>query len=114
MYWRYDEEVHSIELDYPRDMQMWKGVPYNIDAVFQYHDRKTYFFKGKHFWEFDDQRMEVTAAGPVAVGEGWLHCPKELHDPFTGDQQEVVVSDSPSPGLHSILLLLSWAKLGLS
>ena len=113
MYWRYDEEVQSIELDYPRDMQMWKGVPYNIDAVFQYHDKKTYFFKGKHFWEFDDQRMEA-AGGPVAVGEVWLHCPKELHDPFMADQQEVVVSGSPSPGLHTILLLLSWAKLGLS
>ena len=36
MYWRYDEEVGSVELDYPRDMSMWKGVPYNIDAVFQH------------------------------------------------------------------------------
>lgn len=25
-----------MELDYPRDMSMWKGVPYNIDAVFQH------------------------------------------------------------------------------
>lgn len=33
---RYDEEAGSVELDYPRDMSMWKGVPYNIDAVFQY------------------------------------------------------------------------------
>ena len=33
---RYDEEVGSVELDYPRDMSMWKGVPYNIDAVFQH------------------------------------------------------------------------------
>ena len=36
MYWRYDEEAGSIELDYPRDMSMWKGVPYNIDSVFRY------------------------------------------------------------------------------
>jgi len=34
---RFDEEAGKVELDYPRDMSMWKGVPYNIDAVFQ-HD----------------------------------------------------------------------------
>ena len=36
MYWRFDEEAGKVELDYPRDMSMWKGVPYNIDSVFQY------------------------------------------------------------------------------
>jgi matrix metalloproteinase-16 (membrane-inserted) len=35
MYWRFDEEIQHIELDYPRDLAMWKGVPYNVDAVFQ-------------------------------------------------------------------------------
>lgn len=38
MYWRFDEEVGRIELDYPRDMSMWRGVGYNIDAVFQWKD----------------------------------------------------------------------------
>lgn len=33
---RFDEETGKVELDYPRDMSMWKGVPYNIDAVFQH------------------------------------------------------------------------------
>ena len=67
MYWRYDEEVQHIELDYPRDIQMWKGVPYHIDGVFQYHNKKTYFFKGKHFWEFDDERMEVTKSSSAYI-----------------------------------------------
>ena len=82
MYWRFDEEIQYIELDYPRDLVMWKGVPYNIDAVFQAQDKKTYFFKDQYFWEFNDKKMEVTEQSPLHVGEYWLHCPKEIHDPF--------------------------------
>ena len=102
MYWRFDEQIQHIELDYPRDLQMWKGkhwlrlcyrleaevvielisgVPYNIDAVFQAPDQKTYFFKEKYFWEFNDKRMEVSAMSPQLVGESWLHCPREMQDP---------------------------------
>ena len=60
MYWRFDEEEQYVELDYPRDLVMWRGIPYNIDAVFQWHDKKTYFFKEKYFWLFNDQRMQVS------------------------------------------------------
>ena len=41
MYWRFDEEEQYVELDYPRDIVMWRGIPYNIDAVFQWHNKKT-------------------------------------------------------------------------
>ena len=106
MYWRYDEEVQHIELDYPRDIQMWKGVPYDIDGVFQYHNKKTYFFKGKKFWEFDDERMEVTTSSPTLVGEYWLHCPKELVGVDVGAGQPQV-SSGPSIHIASLICLLS-------
>jgi hypothetical protein len=35
MYWRFDEGIQQVELDYPRDLSMWKGVPDHFDAVFQ-------------------------------------------------------------------------------
>ena len=82
MYWRFDEEEQYVELDYPRDLVMWRGIPYNIDAVFQWHDKKTYFFKEKYFWEFNDQRMQVSADSPKLIGELFLQCPKEILDPF--------------------------------
>ena len=106
MYWRYDEEVQHIELDYPRDIQMWKGVPYDIDGVFQYHNKKTYFFKGKKFWEFDDERMEVTTSSPTLVGEYWLHCPKELVGVDVGAGQPQV-SSGPSIHIAPLICLLS-------
>lgn len=41
---RFDEDIGRVELDYPRDMAMWKGVGYNIDSVFQWKDRKHILF----------------------------------------------------------------------
>lgn len=40
MVFRFDEDLGRVELDYPRDMAMWKGVGYNIDSVFQWKDGK--------------------------------------------------------------------------
>lgn len=39
-YWRFDEDEMHVELDYPRDMSMWRGIGYDIDSAFQYHDGK--------------------------------------------------------------------------
>ena len=61
---------------------MWAGVPYNIDAAFQSHNGKTYFFKEKMFWEFNDIRMTVSKDSPQLIGEFWLNCPREMQDPF--------------------------------
>lgn len=37
---RFDEDIHHVELDYPRDMSIWRGIGYHIDAAFQYKDGK--------------------------------------------------------------------------
>lgn len=40
-YWRYDDETDRMEPGYPRDiMTIWKGVGYNLNAAFQWHDGK--------------------------------------------------------------------------
>ncbi|CAH2262858.1 jg9231 [Pararge aegeria aegeria] len=77
MYWKFDEEVGRVELDYPRDMAMWKGVGYNIDSVFQWKDGKTYFFKGKGFWKFNDLYMRVEHERQLPSAQYWMQCPKE-------------------------------------
>jgi len=33
-YWKFDEERNRIELSYPRNFSVWKGVPTNLDAAF--------------------------------------------------------------------------------
>lgn len=32
-YWRFDERTNRVELDYPRGMKIWKGVPTHLDAA---------------------------------------------------------------------------------
>jgi hypothetical protein len=44
MYWRLDDDTGQTEMDYPRDMSIWRGVDYNIDAVFQWKDGDFFFF----------------------------------------------------------------------
>ncbi|XP_011864181.1 PREDICTED: matrix metalloproteinase-14-like isoform X2 [Vollenhovia emeryi] len=75
MYWRFDESVNYVELDYPRDMSMFAGVGNDIDAVFQWKNGKTYFFKGKGFWEFDDLRMRVAHEKQKLSAPVWMGCP---------------------------------------
>lgn len=41
---RFDEYVKNVELDYPRDMVMWSGVPYSIDSAFKYNGKCLGFY----------------------------------------------------------------------
>ncbi|KAE8744358.1 hypothetical protein FOCC_FOCC009011 [Frankliniella occidentalis] len=73
LFWRLDEEVGKVELDYPRDMSMWRGVGYNVDAVLQKHG-VTYFFKNKGYWKFDDRHMRVEQCMPKNIAASWMGC----------------------------------------
>ncbi|XP_021938956.1 matrix metalloproteinase-2-like isoform X2 [Zootermopsis nevadensis] len=81
MYWKFDEDIGKVELDYPRDMSMWSGVGYNIDTVFQWKDGRTYFFKGKGFWKFNDGRMRVENEQQTLSAPVWMGCPREMERP---------------------------------
>ncbi|KAF5306949.1 hypothetical protein FQA39_LY00179 [Lamprigera yunnana] len=78
MYWRFDEDLQKVELDYPRNMSMWKGVGTDIDAVFQWKDGKTYFFKGKGFWKFNDLRMRVEHEEQTLSAPFWMGCSRNI------------------------------------
>ncbi|XP_055384566.1 matrix metalloproteinase-2-like [Condylostylus longicornis] len=86
LYWRFDEDVEKVELDYPRDMSIWAGIGYHINAAFQYTNGKTYFFKGKTYWEFNDDRMRVAHIRPKPSAHKWMHCPREQDSPNNSKQ----------------------------
>ncbi|XP_037956211.1 matrix metalloproteinase-2 [Teleopsis dalmanni] len=80
LYWRLDKETGRAELDYPRDMSIWAGIGYNIDAAFQYTDRKTYFFKGLGYWEFNDDLMMVAHPKLKVSARKWMNCPRRVNE----------------------------------
>ncbi|KAK7576675.1 hypothetical protein V9T40_012961 [Parthenolecanium corni] len=75
-YWKLTEDEKSIEPDYPKDIKAWDGIGDNIDAAFQWTDGITYFFKGKGFWKFDDQRMKTRNQSPIPSAQVWMGCDK--------------------------------------
>ncbi|XP_054090383.1 matrix metalloproteinase-2 isoform X2 [Zeugodacus cucurbitae] len=80
LYWRLDEDTGRVELDYPRDMSIWRGIGYNIDAAFKYSNGKTYFFKGYGYWEFNDDLMEVAHPRPKLSARKWMNCPRLVNE----------------------------------
>jgi len=86
---------------YPHDMSRWRGVPSDLDAAMQWTDGsiyqeysnfqtnnnvrfimvllylgKTYFFKKKLFWRFDDTIVRTDIRYPLSAPQYWLGCPE--------------------------------------
>lgn len=76
-YWKFDEEENKVELDYPRSITAWRGVPSDIDAAFQWTDGITYFFKNDKFWKFVDVKMRTESEVPSEIGGFWFRCPSQ-------------------------------------
>lgn len=112
---RFDEETQKVELDYPRDMSIWRGVGYNIDAAFRYKDGKfwlkffffikfsiisftflpgqTYFFKDKGFWKFNDHNMRVYHEKRKPSAQHWMGCKRGSNDYEFDARREPLVVD---------------------
>ncbi|XP_033231708.1 matrix metalloproteinase-2 [Belonocnema kinseyi] len=110
MYWRFDDTINYVELDYPRDMSMFAGVGYNIDAVFQWKNGKTYFFRGKYFWEFDDMRMRVSHEKPKLSSTFWMNCSSEVDtndiDAIPRRRTHLKISSSSASKISSSSLII--------
>ncbi|XP_055705191.1 matrix metalloproteinase-2 isoform X3 [Phlebotomus papatasi] len=116
-YWGFDEEIKRVELDYPRDMSMWGGIGYHIDAAFQWTDHRTYFFKGKGFWKFNDRKMRVEHIEQKPSAPVWMRCPRTSNEIDPPKRRDALVALSSA--IHTInytlllptILLLSHAIL---
>lgn len=76
-YWRYDKTRQKIEDGYPRHISAWRGIPSNIDAVFQWKNGRSYFFKGTKYYAFDDYSVKVLESPnpyPRDVAAYWMGC----------------------------------------
>ena len=59
-YYRFSNHRQSQpDSDYPKDLRKWDQRWLNLDAAFQYNNRKTYFFQGRGYYVFDDNAFAV-------------------------------------------------------
>ena len=61
-YWRYTRKGRKFTLDrgYPKDIRFgWKGVPINVDAITTMPHGKTFWFKGKYFYEYESPKCMI-------------------------------------------------------
>ncbi|KAK0080838.1 hypothetical protein PV325_013239 [Microctonus aethiopoides] len=112
----FDESIKHVELDYPRDMSMFRGVDYNIDTVFQWKNGKTYFFKGKGFWEFNDMRMRVAHEKPKSSAQFWMGCPPEMETndvDFPERRAKIINNAANTPTFRFSLIILLLIALSM-
>ena len=72
LYWRLNHFFKS-DVDYPRDISVWRGVPENVSAILSIRDT-TYFFSGLVFWPFNNLAMKIENP-PRLVSSFWFGCP---------------------------------------
>lgn len=97
-YWRLGARGDRVEMDYPRDIAVWRGLPPNYSAALTVLSQ-TYFFAGRAYWEFDVMRMRTNEA-PALTAPYWLSCP------FYNQRELWPCTSRASSSSSSLVLLL--------
>uniref|UniRef100_H2M5R4 Matrix metalloproteinase-17 n=1 Tax=Oryzias latipes TaxID=8090 RepID=H2M5R4_ORYLA len=79
-FWRYDDHLRRMDLGYPKDSILWKGLPSELDDAMRWSDGSSYFFKGKEYWQVPGSNMEVEAGSPRLIAKDWLFCTEMQSD----------------------------------
>ena len=76
-YWKFDpSRKPPVQNVYPRDIEKW-DLPSNIDGALKWSDNITYFFKGDHFYRFNDRRFAIDSGDPKfprPTAPWWFGC----------------------------------------
>ncbi|CAH1802307.1 unnamed protein product [Owenia fusiformis] len=98
MYWKLSHR-NKVERNYPRDLSVWGGVPVSPDAAFQFWDGRTYFFKGKQYWEFNDGVMRTRKSSPRPLAGLWMGC-SDLPTTETSNEIPIFPAGDEQPRVH--------------
>nr|XP_027224414.1 matrix metalloproteinase-2-like [Penaeus vannamei] len=105
-YWRLDRQGMA-EMDYPRDVNVWRGLPHNMSAAFTFHS-VTYFLAGRVYWQFNNTAMRAVRS-PYLTASHWLSCPFHDLSQATRCSSRSPASLAPTPAVTATLALLAAA-----
>ena len=82
-------------------IKMWTWL--NFNGIFHWFSGKTYFFKGKVFWEFNDRKMSVVSRTPSLSAPFWMSCPTGMDtlEPIPGEERLDPPKEDPLRSLSS-------------
>ncbi|XP_046744993.1 matrix metalloproteinase-2-like isoform X1 [Diprion similis] len=77
-FWRFNATSRTLDPGYPHNIRRWRGIPSHIDAAMTWIDGKTYFFKDKLVWKFDNLLIKTDDRYPLPAPQYWMGCPEKL------------------------------------
>ncbi|KAJ3611444.1 hypothetical protein NHX12_021459, partial [Muraenolepis orangiensis] len=82
VYWRYNEDMRTMDPGYPKPITVWKGVPESPQGAFvDKANGFTYFYKGKEYWKFNNQRLRVEPGYPRSILKDFMGCDGTVSGP---------------------------------
>uniref|UniRef100_A0A673BU59 Matrix metallopeptidase 16b (membrane-inserted) n=1 Tax=Sphaeramia orbicularis TaxID=375764 RepID=A0A673BU59_9TELE len=93
VYWRYNEDMRTMDPGYPKPITIWKGIPDSPQGAFvDKANGFTYFYKGKEYWKFNNQLLRVEPGYPRSILRDFMGCDERHYD--NGDVDVVIKLDS--------------------
>ncbi|TMS09476.1 Matrix metalloproteinase-16 [Larimichthys crocea] len=81
-YWRYNEDMRTMDPGYPKPITIWKGIPDSPQGAFvDKANGFTYFYKGKEYWKFNNQLLRVEPGYPRSILRDFMGCDGLPADP---------------------------------
>uniref|UniRef100_A0A8D0G3L4 Matrix metallopeptidase 14 n=1 Tax=Sphenodon punctatus TaxID=8508 RepID=A0A8D0G3L4_SPHPU len=122
-YYRFNEESRSVDTEYPKNINVWEGIPNAPRGAFMGSDEAfTYFYKGDRYWKFNNQKLKVEPGYPKSVLRDWMGC-RSGGRHGTDDDTEVIIIEVDEAGGRAVnaaaivlpvLLLLAVLSLGVA
>lgn len=94
-YWLFTDTV--MEEGYPRPISDFGLPPDGVDAAFVWpHDHKTYFFRERRYWRYDERRRQMDPGFPKDSA-GWAGLPPLLDAAMSWSDGQLTFPLSPAP-----------------
>ncbi|MCJ8728553.1 hypothetical protein PDJAM_G00005770 [Pangasius djambal] len=109
-YWRYNEDMRTMDPGYPKSIAVWKGVPDSPQGAFvDKANGFTYFYKDKEYWKFNNQRLRVEPGYPRSILKDFMGCDLTPIDPEhipTEDVDIVIKLDNEASTVKAIAIVI--------